>query len=87
RMQFIGEKGSLDVDIEKQGGILYSEENDKSVFMPWGDDMNYLMIRDFIDCLEGDRPSPVTGADGLFALEAALMAYESIEKNMVISKK
>lgn len=87
RIQIIGEKGTLDVDTGKQGGILYSEENDKSVLVPWGDDHNYLMIRDFIDCLENDRPSPVTGEDGLFALEVALMAYESIEKNEVVTKK
>lgn len=84
-MEIVGTKGAINLDAYAQSGKLYSNQNDKSLNVYWGDDPNYLMIRDFINCIEEDKPSPVTGEDGLFALNVALMAYESAEKNEVVS--
>ncbi len=43
----------------------------------WGDDMDYLLIRNFVDVVEGKSAPLITGVDGLRALEVALAAYES----------
>lgn len=83
-MEIVGTKGSVFVDSFNQHGMLYSNKEKKGLQSYWGDDMNYFMIKDFVEAIEEDRPSPVPGEDGLFALKVALMAYESIENNAVV---
>lgn len=83
-MEIIGTKGTLNVDAFAQHGNLYSNNNNSSKHVGWGDDMNYLMIRDFVNCIREDKPSPVPGEDGLFALKVALMAYDSVDKNEAV---
>ena len=83
-MEIVGTKGSVFVDSFNQHGMLYSNKEKKGLQSYWGDDMNYFMIKDFVEAIEEDRPSPVSGEDGLFALKVALMAYESLEKNAVV---
>jgi predicted dehydrogenase len=80
-MELVGTKGAITVDAFAQHGNLYSNNLKYSSYQDWGDDMNYLMLKDFAKCIKEDLPSPVTGEDGLFALKIALMAYESAEKN------
>ena len=84
-MEIIGTKGTINVDAFAQHGNLYSNNMKYSSQVSWGDDMNYLMVKDFIKCVREDLPSPVTGEDGLFALKIALMAYKSAEKNEVVT--
>jgi predicted dehydrogenase len=78
-MEIIGTKGCINVDAWKQRGNLYSNTMKYSAFAGWGDDSNFLMIKDFIRCVREDLPSPIPGEDGLFALKVALMAYKSAE--------
>ncbi len=85
-MEIVGTKGSLFLDSFKQHGNIYSNNHDKSLHSYWGNDMNYLMIKDFVEAIEEDRPSPVPGEAGLFALEVALMAYEAIDKGVPAAK-
>lgn len=80
-MELVGTKGAITVDAFGQHGNLYSNNLKYSSYQDWGDDMNYLMLKDFVKCIKEDLPSPVTGEDGLFALKIALMAYQSAEKN------
>ena len=84
-MEIVGTKGAISVDAYAQSSKLYSNKNNKSLNVYWGDNPDYLMMRDFIDCIEKDKPSPVTGEDGLFALNVAFMAYKSAEENKVVS--
>lgn len=83
-LNIIGTKGSINVDSFKQHGNLYSNKHAKSLQSYWGDDMNRLMLEDFADAVDNDRLSPISGEDGLFALEVAIKAYESIEKGMPV---
>ncbi len=83
-MEIVGSKGAINLDAFNQHGNIYSNKLTRSTHSNWGDDMNYLMIKDFVDAIKEDRPSPVSGEDGLFALKIALMAYESIEKGSPI---
>ncbi len=78
-LNIIGTKGSIQVDSFKQHGKLYSNKHTKSLQSYWGDDMNRLMLEDFVDAIDNDRPSPIPGEDGLFALQVAIQAYKSIE--------
>lgn len=82
--EIAGTKGSMNVDTFAQHGVMYSDEIEYSKNVYWGDDMDYLMLKDFVKCIQDDLPEPVTGKDGLEALRVALMAYESVKKDKVI---
>jgi len=84
-MQIIGTKGTIDLDALKQHGILYSNKEQYSRYIPWGSDSDALMLKGFIRCVTEDLPSPITGEDGLFALKVALMAYKSAESHTVVT--
>ena len=84
-MQIIGTKGTIDLDALKQRGMLYSNNERYSRYVPWGSDSDELMIRDFVRCIAEDLPSPITGEDGLFALKVTLMAFESAAKRAVVN--
>jgi predicted dehydrogenase len=82
--EIAGTKGSMSIDTFAQHGMLYSDEIAYSKNLYWGDDMDYLMLKDFVRCIHDDMPEPVTGKDGLEALRVALMAYESVKKDKVV---
>ncbi len=78
-LEIIGTKGVISIDGLKQQAKVYS--NNKSADGYYGDDGSLLMLKDFIRVIREDKPSPISGEDGLYALNLALMAYESIENN------
>ena len=84
-MEIIGTKGTINLDAYKQHGNLYSNNKKYSSYVPWGDDSNFLMVRDFVKSIEENLPMPVSGEDGLFALKVVLMAYQSYEKKIVVT--
>ena len=45
------------------------------------------MISEFVDCLEGTIPTPVSGEDAKLALEMCLAAEESVETGEVVYLK
>ncbi len=76
-MDFIGDKGSLRVDGFIPAADKYADNVDKHYTrFDVSGDMNFNMIRDFIDAVKNKRTSPVSGEDGLFATRIALKAYE-----------
>lgn len=83
-LEIVGTKGSINVDAFAQHGDMYSNKYDSSKNIYWGDNMDYLMIQDFVDSIKNDNEVPITGEDGLFALKVALMAYESASRNQVV---
>lgn len=50
----------------------------------YGSDMDFGLIRDFIDCIETGRKPSITGYDGLKSLEVSLAAYESSKLKCII---
>lgn len=84
-MEIIGTKGSINLDAFAQHGLLYSNKSRYSAYSGWGDDMNSLMLRDFVRCVKEGKPSPVSGEDGLFALKVALIAYRSAAEKQPVT--
>jgi predicted dehydrogenase len=82
KLDLIGNQGSLNMDLAKQGIELYSESGIKFPSTAPG-----LIEEDraFIDCILDDKPVPVTGQDGLIALKMVLAALESIETKQPVN--
>jgi UDP-N-acetylglucosamine 3-dehydrogenase len=75
-LEFVGTEGTLSVDAFAQKTDVYSNDSGVS-WSFWGDDMNDLLIADFVATVREGREAFITGEDGLKAVEIALKAYES----------
>jgi len=76
-MKFIGTNGTLDLDLFNQKTTLYNEEQLKAAWTYWGDNIDFGLVKSFLDSIADNTPSPVSGYDGLKALEVAVAAYRS----------
>ena len=56
---------------------LYPASATRATWLPWGSDLDELMVADFVTSVRDKRSPRSTGEDGLAALEVALAAYES----------
>lgn len=76
-MTIVGTNGVLELDGFGQKFDVYRNEVKKAHWEYFGGDMDYLLVKDFIDACKNDTPVLITGEDGRAALEVALAAYES----------
>lgn len=86
-IEVIGTKETVKVDAFKEHFRIFSNGNKSLEHHFFGNDMDFGLVLDFVNCIkEGKEPS-ITGFDGLKSLEVALAAYESSElKKAVILK-
>lgn len=87
-IEIVGTNGTGRIDLYKQAITLHNDDTMKTTEQSWGADPDQGLMDAFIDCVVHDLPSPVTGLDGLRAMEAALYAYKSVEEKqpVVISR-
>jgi predicted dehydrogenase len=76
-LHLVGERATVDVDVFRQALTLYDDTAGRVRQVGWGDDLNAAMVGGFVDAILAGREVPVTGEDGLRALEVALAAYRS----------
>jgi predicted dehydrogenase len=76
-IEVIGTKKTVKADAFKEHFRLFTSEQRSLSHVFYGNDMDYGLIKDFVDCVEKKRDPSITGRDGLKALEVALAAYES----------
>ncbi|MBM3493025.1 MAG: Gfo/Idh/MocA family oxidoreductase [Armatimonadetes bacterium] len=79
------EKGVLSLDMFAQNLVAYSDRTGGVSWIPWGSNIDLLMLRAFVEAVSNGRPVPVTGEDGLRAVEVALAAYRSAEAGQPVS--
>jgi predicted dehydrogenase len=79
-LEFKGSRANLAIDCFPTSTDVYQDETMKHSSYSSGDDMDLYMVKDFIRAIESGREAPITGEDGLRALEVALAAYSSIAK-------
>lgn len=77
-IQFVGEKGVLEMDLFSQNLHWASNRAGKTVHIPFGDNPDQLMMADFLAMMETGGKSPIPGGDGLRSLEVAVAAYRSV---------
>jgi predicted dehydrogenase len=75
----VGDRATVDVDVFRQSLTHYDDRAGAVKLVGWGDDLNAAMVAAFVDAILEDRPVPITGEDGLRALEVAMAAYRSAE--------
>jgi predicted dehydrogenase len=79
-----GEKGNASVNCFPRTMHLYEDKTMRHTTAPAVDDLDGLMIREFVSAVRENREPAVTGTDGLRAFEIALVAYEAGEKRQLI---
>ncbi|XXM71519.1 Gfo/Idh/MocA family protein [Lysinibacillus sphaericus] len=83
-IEVIGTKRSVRADAFKEHFRLYKSGTKSLEHVFCGNDMDYGLIKDFVDCVEKKRKPSITGYDGLKALEAALAAYKSSQTKSTV---
>jgi predicted dehydrogenase len=78
-LHVVGERATVDVDAFRQALVHYDDRSGQVRQVAWGDDLTSRMLAGFADAILAGRPVPVSGEDGLRALEVALAAYRSAE--------
>jgi predicted dehydrogenase len=78
-MELIGERGVLDVDGFRQRFTVFDASQGGPSWDFWGTDPDHGMLAGFLDAIREDREPPVTGIDGLRAVEVVQAAYRSLE--------
>jgi len=83
--------GGLTIDVIGTGGVVamnafnqnfqrFDDRTGRYRLVPWADGGDPAMLRAFFDAIANDTAPPVTGEDGLHAMEVALCAYESAKR-------
>ncbi|MDF2962623.1 MAG: dehydrogenase [Paenibacillus sp.] len=77
-LRIVGTEGVIHLDAFAQAGSIWENEAPLSHRMlAWGDNSNEDLVAEFVTSIREQRPSVITGLDGLRAAEAAWAAYES----------
>jgi UDP-N-acetylglucosamine 3-dehydrogenase len=80
-LRITGTSGVLDIDPFAQRLTTFDHEAENSSWTYTGEDMDVLMLEDFLRGVAEGSPSGASGVDGLRALEIVLSAYRSAEDN------
>lgn len=82
-LEIVGSKGTLSVDAFAQQIDVYSK--DGVSWDSWGDNMDRMLVEDFVTNVKNGNPPSITGEDGLRALEVAYGGYESFKRKQPVS--
>jgi UDP-N-acetylglucosamine 3-dehydrogenase len=83
-IQFIGEKGVLDVDAFNQKLNVYNDDAMKGEWVFWGGNPDAGLVGDFVAAVAERREPAVTGVDGLRATEVTVAAYKSARTGAMV---
>jgi predicted dehydrogenase len=76
-MEIVGERGILDVDAFRQQFTSYGAGEAGGSWSYWGSDANVGMLSAFVDAVRTRGEPPITGMDGLRAVEVVAAGYAS----------
>lgn len=79
-MEIVGTEGVISLDVFAQVLVEANDSDQKVLYRNWGDNMDLLLVQDFIHAIRQGQEPAADGLDGLKALEVALAAYESAAK-------
>jgi predicted dehydrogenase len=76
-LEIVGERGVLDVDAFRQRFTLHGAGEPSARWVYWGSDANAGMLEAFVEAVRTGGAPPITGIDGLRAVEVVAAAYAS----------
>jgi predicted dehydrogenase len=76
-MEIVGDRGIVELDAFRQRATLHGAGDPHATWMFWGSDADRSMLRAFVDAMRAGVDPPVTGEDGLRAVEVVEAAYRS----------
>ncbi|MDF2722207.1 MAG: oxidoreductase domain protein, partial [Paenibacillus sp.] len=71
-MEIVGTKGSISVDSLNQKNEFFNEKLGKGQYLSWADNMDFYMVKSFVEAIIEGKPSPISGVDGMRSAEVAL---------------
>jgi predicted dehydrogenase len=74
-----GTRGVIEMDMFGQEMTLYDDKKGRVTYQGWGSNIDKAMVSAFVRAVASGEPVPVTGVDGLRAVEVVAAAYRSIE--------
>jgi predicted dehydrogenase len=84
-VEVVGSGGVISVDAFSEQTRLASSQTGRLTYVPWGDDPDLQLLRGFVAAVREGDPPPISGFDGLRALDVALCAYESAHRSAPVS--
>ncbi len=78
-LYIVGTKANVDINLFIERLDLYDSVNRTYVWETYGFSPDLGLVQAFVDSIERGEPVPITGEDGLRALEVALAAYKSAQ--------
>lgn len=83
-IEVIGTKQTVKVDVFQEHFRMFTNDKKSLENVFWGNDMDFGLIQDFVNCVKEGREPSITGYDGLKSLEVSLAGYESSKLNKTI---
>lgn len=83
-IEVIGTKQTVKVDVFQEHFRMFTSDKKSLENVFWGNDMDFGLIQDFVNCVKEGREPSITGYDGLKSLEVSLAGYESSKLNKTI---
>ncbi len=80
-MEVTGTDGWASLDAFSQNIELYSNQKVRAQWINWGDNIDRLMIADWINAVRNNAPAPISGEDGMRVVELVEAAYRSAESH------
>lgn len=79
KMEVTGQDGAAYMDMFNQKLDAVSDKTSHFSWEYWGDNIDLALVEAFTKAIAEDKPTDITGEDGLAAVEVALAAYQSAE--------
>ena len=79
-LDVIGDRGVIAMDAFRQNLQRFDNRGPQYRLVPWAEGGDPGLIAAFVEAIRSGTPFPVSGEDGLKALEVALCAYESARR-------
>ena len=80
-----GTNGVMELDMFTQESVYYDGEGGRISYQGWGSPIDAGLVDAFVRSVQTGTPPPITGVDGLRAVEIVAAAYESARTHQTVS--
>jgi predicted dehydrogenase len=84
-IEVTGTAGVATVNPFAQSLEVFGNTRVRAEWRAWGDNLDKLMLEDWLRAVRSGGPAPISGEDGLRALELVLAAYQSAQTHEPVS--